>query len=100
MAEEEELSPEDIEQKILQSLPHRVRLALFQDKTRQAKQFAVNMLRDNKKHAQAFDHIKRQRSAEIAKEKEQELASKMVYNNKVKESKQKIVASVDIEWLL
>ena len=100
LADEEELSPEELDQKVLQSLPPRVRSAVFAEQTRKAKQFAVDMIRDNKKHVQALEQLKRQRSAEMLKQEEQEMAPKIAYNNKVKESKQKIVRRFYPERLL
>lgn len=100
LAEEEELSPEELDQKVFQSLPSRVRNVLFAEQTRKAKKFAVSMLQDNKKHAEAIEQLKRQRSTEIAQQQEEEMAPKIAYNNKVKESKLKIVGRFDIEQLL
>jgi hypothetical protein len=100
LAEEEELSPEDLGQKVFQSLPSRVRNVLFAEQMRKAKKFAVSMLHDNKKHAEAMEQLKRQRSTEIAKQQEEEMAPKIAYNNKVKESKLKIVGRFDLEQLL
>lgn len=94
------MSPREVDQKILAGLPPRVRSAYFREKTRQAHGFSVEMLRDNKKHAEAIDGLKRQRSAKMEKQAKAELAQKLVYNEKVKQSKSKIVRALHSERLL
>lgn len=95
LAEEQAYTEQEKEQKVVQQLPARVRSAYFRDKEQQAHKFADAMAEDNRRHAEAFEDLKRNRSAEIAKQAEKELQAKLVYNNKVKESKSKIVTYAD-----
>lgn len=94
------MSPREADQKVLLSLHPRVRSAYFRDRAKEARDFSVNMIRDNKKHAEAFENLKKHRSSEMAKEAQIEHDKKMVYNNKVKESKHKIVGYKLSERLL